>query len=257
MKTKILNLKKFESKKKIICLTAYSKPFAKILDNYCDIILIGDSMATAFYGMENTSNLSIETMINHGTSVKKGSKKSIIVFDMPINSYRNINEAKRNVRKVLNKVRCDAIKIESNGRNFNIINSLVKLNIPVMGHIGYTPQFKKKFKVQGLIKKEEDKLIEESLKIQSAGAFSIVLECISQRTAKKITETLKIPTIGIGSSRYCDGQILVTDDLLGLSGFKPKFVKKYINIQEVIKKAIKRFSDDVRKNKFPLKEHTF
>ena len=251
MKKKILNIKKLKSKNKLVCLTAYSKPITKILDKYCDIILIGDSVATAFYGMKNTLSISLDTMINHGISVKKASKKSTVIFDMPINTYRSIKEAKKNAKKVLKKVNCDGIKIESNGKNFKIIKALVRSNIPVMGHIGYTPQFKKKFKAQGLEKNQEERLIKESIKIEEAGAFSLVLECVTQNTAKKITKLLNIPTIGIGSSKFCDGQILVTDDLIGLSGFYPKFVKKYANLKNIIERAIRKFKKDVKNKKFP------
>ena len=139
-------------------------------------------------------------------------------------------------------------------KNYKIINALVKKKIPVMGHIGYTPQFKK-FKIEGKITKEFNKLLKEAKLIEKAGAFSIVLECLSPKSAKLITEKLKIPTIGIGSSSFCDGQILVTDDMLGLSGFYPKFVKKYANLNRIIEKAIKKYTREVKLNKFPTKKN--
>ena len=141
--------------------------------------------------------------------------------------------------------------MESNNKNFKIIKKLVSLNIPVMGHIGYTPQFKKKFRVEGNTLVEKNKLLIEALKIEKAGAFSMVLECISSKTSKLITKELKIPTIGIGSSSYCDGQILVTDDMLGLSGFYPKFVKKYVNLNRIIEKAVKKYTSEVKLGIFP------
>ena len=257
MKQKIFRIKKLKSKRKLVCLTAYSKPITKILDKYCDIILVGDSVATAFYGMKNTKSISLDTMINHSLAVKKGVKKSVFVVDMPINTYKNFREAKKIAKIISKTVRCDAVKIESNGKNFNIIKHLVKSGIPVMGHIGFTPQYKKKFKLYGLKKNEEKKLIEESKKIEKAGAFSIVLECIAEKTAKKITSIINIPTIGIGSSKFCDGQILVTDDLIGLSGFYPKFVKKYLNLKKILEKSIRKFKDDVIKGKFPKKMNTY
>ena len=235
MKKKIFKIKKYKNKKKIVCLTAYSKPLTKILDKYCDIVLVGDSVATAFYGMKNTKNIDLKTMLNHAVSVKKSINKSLLVFDMPYNTYSSINDAK----------------------NFNLIKKIVKSGVPVMGHIGFTPQFKKKFKVQGVKINEEKKLLDEAKKIQEAGAFSIVLECISKKLAYKITKSLKIPTIGIGSSNLCDGQILVTDDLLGLSGFYPKFIKKYANLEMIIDKAIKRFKRDVIRKKFPTKANSY
>ena len=257
MKKKIFQIIKLKSKRKIVCLTAYSKPITKILDKYCDIILVGDSVATAFYGMKNTKFISLETMINHSLAVKKGIKKSLLVVDMPVNTYKNLKLAEKNAKKIYKSVRCDAVKIESNGKNFNIIRHLVKSGIPVMGHIGFTPQYKKKFKPFGLKKNEQKKLIEESKKIEKAGAFSIVLECIGEKTTKKITTVLNIPTIGIGSSKFCDGQILVTDDLIGLSGFYPKFVKKYLDIKKILEKGIRKFKNDVLKGKFPGKINTY
>ena len=201
--------------------------------------------------MKNTHNLKLETIIEHSKSVKKGVQKSLMVVDMPKGSYKNPIQAKRNAKLILKKTNCDAIKIESNNKNFKIIKEIIKAKIPVMGHIGYTPQFKKKFKVEGRNKKEINKLIKEAISIEKAGAFSIVLECITPNTSKIITNLLKIPTIGIGSSSFCDGQILVTDDILGLSGFYPKFVKKYANIDTVIEKAVKKYSKEVISKKFP------
>jgi len=257
MKKKIFDIKNLKSRKKLVCLTAYSKPISKILDKYCDVILVGDSIATAFYGMKNTRSISLETIINHSIAVSKGVKKSTFVVDMPFNTYKNSKQAKKNARKIFKKTHCDAVKIESNGKNFHIITNLVKSGFPVMGHIGFTPQYKKNFTPQGQGQKQEQKLIEESKKIEKAGAFSLVLECIAEKTAKKITKLIKIPTIGIGSSKFCDGQILVTDDLIGLSGFYPKFIKKYLNLQKILSEAIKKFKNDVRRNKFPKRTNTY
>ena len=251
MSQKIKKILKLKRKRKIVSLTAYSKNYAKLLDKYCDIILVGDSMANVLYGMPNTQNISITNIIQHSISVQKGIKKSLFVVDMPKGTYETISQAKKNAKLILKKTKCDAIKIESNKKNFKIIREFVKSKIPVMGHIGYTPQFKKKFKVEGKTKKEMQKLITEALLIEKAGAFSIVLECITPKTSKIITNLLKIPTIGIGSSSYCDGQILVTDDILGLSGFYPKFVKKYANLNRVIENAVKKYSKDVKNKKFP------
>lgn len=251
MNNKIKKILLKKNKSKIVSLTAYSKNFAKILDKYCDIILVGDSVANVLYGMKNTHQLTLENIIQHGISVKKGVTKSLMVVDMPKGSYDNVSLAKKNARKIMNKTNCDAVKIENNKKNFKIIKALVKSNIPVMGHIGFTPQHKKKFKIEGKNNVEAKKLIEESLLIENAGAFSIVLECITPNVSKKITNSLKIPTIGIGSSAYCDGQILVTDDILGLSGFYPKFVKKYMNLNIMIEKAIKKYSKEVKTKVFP------
>jgi len=249
-----IKIKKFIAKKnksKIISLTAYSKSIAKILDEYCDMVLVGDSMANVLYGLKSTHKITLQNIIQHTLSVKKGIKKSLLVVDMPKNSYSNLKKAEKNAKLVIKSTGCDAIKLESNNKNFKIIENLVKKKISVMGHIGYTPQFKKRFKVEGDTRIEANQLLNEALSIEEAGAFSIVLECISPKTSKLITDKLKIPTIGIGSSSYCDGQILVTDDMLGISGFYPKFVKKYANLNRIIEKAVKKYASEVKLKKFP------
>ena len=211
-------------------------------------------MANVLYGHRSTNKITLENIIQHSLSVKMGIKKSLLVVDMPKGSYENIKIAFNNAKKIMKKTKCDAVKLESNKKNYKIIENLVK-KIPVMGHIGFTPQFKKKFKIEGQNKKELEKLINEALKIERAGAFSVVLECISPFAAKSITRKLKIPTIGIGSSVHCDGQILVSDDMLGISGFYPKFVKKYANLNKVIEKAVKKYTREVKLCTFPSKNN--
>ena len=251
MNKKIKQILLKKNKSKIVSLTAYSKNIAKILDKHVDIILVGDSMANVLYGHKNTHRITLENIIQHTLSVKMGVKKSLLVVYMPKGSYNNFQSAKTNAILIMNTTKCDAIKIESNKKNYKIIESLVKKNIPVMGHVGYTPQFKKKFKIEGQTRLEMNKLLKEAELIQKAGAFCIVLECLSPSAAKLITSRLSIPTIGIGSSAHCDGQILVTDDMLGLSGFYPKFVKKYAKLDSIIEKAIKRYTRAVKLKKFP------
>ena len=255
MNKKIRNILKKKNKSKIVSLTAYSKSIAKILDKHCDIVLVGDSMANVLYGLENTHDISLKNIIQHTKSVKKGVKKSLLVVDMPKGTYTNKTTAKKNAKKIMKTTNCDAVKIESNNKNYDIIKELVKNKIPVMGHIGYTPQFKKKFKIEGETFFKAKKLLKEALLIEKAGAFSIVLECISPKTSMIITEKTSIPTIGIGSSSYCDGQILVTDDMLGLSGFYPKFVKKYASLNRIIEKAVKKYTTEVKLEKFPKKKN--
>ena len=255
MNKKIQNIINKKNKSKIVSLTAYSKNIAKILDKYCDIVLVGDSLANVLYGLNNTHKVNLENMIQHTASVRKGIKKSLLVADMPKGSYGNLKLAKKNAKLLMKKTDCDAVKIESNKKNFKIIKFLVKHKIPVMGHIGFTPQFKKKFKIEGDSKKKADKLLKEAKNIEKAGAFSIVLECVNSEASKLITNSLKIPTIGIGSSNNCDGQILVTDDMLGISGFYPKFVKKYLSLDRIIEKAIKKYTRDVKLKKFPSKKN--
>ena len=253
LKIKKILLKK--NKSKIVSLTAYSKSIAKILDKFCDIILVGDSMANVLYGHRNTHKITLDNIIQHTLSVQKAVKKSLLVVDMPKGTYSNPKKALKNASLIMKKTKCDAIKLESSKLNFKIIKILVKKNIPVMGHIGYTPQFKSKFKLEGISKKESNNLLKEAKLIEKAGAFSIVLECITPNTAKLITKKIKIPTIGIGASLFCDGQILVTDDMLGLSGFYPKFVKKYANLNRIIEKAVKKYTREIKLKKFPSKKN--
>ena len=255
MNSKIKKIISKKNKTKIVSLTAYSKSIAKILDRYCDIILVGDSMASVLYAQKNTHKISMDNIIQHTLSVKLGVKKSLLVVDMPKGSYSNQNKALKNARLIIKKTSCDAVKLENYKNNFKIIKYLVQRKIPVMGHIGFTPQFKKKFKIEGQSNKETQNLLKEAKSIEKAGAFAIVLECLTSYAAKKITNQIKIPTIGIGSSSCCDGQVLVTDDMLGISGFYPKFVKKYQNLDRVIEKAVKEYTRDVKLNKFPSKKH--
>ena len=255
MKKKILNILNKKNKSKIVSLTAYSKNISKILDNYCDIVLVGDSMANVLYGLNDTHKINLENIIQHTQSVKKGIKKSLLVVDMPKGTNKNKKIAIKKKKLVLRKTKCDAIKLESNNKNFSIIKELVKSKIPVMGHIGYTPQFKKKFNIEGNTKLRIRKLMREAKLIEKAGAFSIVLECLTPYAAKLITQNLRIPTIGIGSSSNCDGQILVTDDMLGMSGFYPKFVKKFANLNKIIEKAVKKYTREVKQKKFPSKKN--
>ena len=214
MKSKIKKILLKKGKSKIVSLTAYSKTIAKTLDKYCDIILVGDSMANVLYGQKNTHNISMQNIIQHTLSVKMGVKKSLLAVDMPKGSYNTPSKAYKNAKLIMTKTSCDAIKLENHKNNFKTIKHLVKKKIPVIGHIGYTPQFKKKFKLEGQTKKETRNLLKAAKLIEKAGAFAIVLECLTSQAAKIITDELKIPTIGIGSSSYCDGQILVTDDML-------------------------------------------
>ena len=257
MNSKIKKIILKKNKSKIVSLTAYSKSIAKILDKYCDIILVGDSMANVLYGHKNTHKINLNNIIQHTVSVKKGIKKSLLVVDMPKDSYKTPNKAIKNAKLIKKKTKCDAVKIEDYKDNFKIIELLVKKKIPVMGHIGFTPQFKKKFKIEGQSLKETKYLLEKAKLIEKAGAFSIVLECVASSAAKQITDKISIPTIGIGSSLNCDGQILVTDDMLGLSGFHPKFVKKYTNLNRTIEKAVKKYTRDVKLKNFPTKKNSF
>ena len=257
MKKNIFKIINIKNKRPLVCLTAYSKPIAKILDKYCDIVLVGDSLATAMYGMKNTHQATLEMMIQHGISVKSNLSKALCIIDMPRNTYRSIKEAKKNAKLLVKKTNCDGVKMECNGKNFKVIESVVKMGIPVMGHIGFTPQYNKKFSIQGFLEKDRIKLVKEAQKNEKAGVFSIVVECVTKLAAKEITQSIKIPTIGIGASTHCDGQILVTDDMLGLSGFYPRFVKKFVKLNIIIEKAVQKYNKAVLSGKFPNKKSAF
>ena len=254
---KILNKK---NKSKIICLTSYSKNISEAIDPYSDIILVGDSLGSVLYNYSTTRKVSLDQMIEHSKSARLGIKKSLMVVDMPYNTYKNKNEALSNAKKIIKKTRCDAVKLEGGKNISNIIKHLIKNKIAVMGHIGLLPQYETgKFRFKGTSKniKERNKILNDAVALDNAGVFSIVLECIETSLSKKITKKIKIPTIGIGASAYCDGQILVTDDLIGLNLINARFVKKYAKIDKVIDNAVLRFKKDVKKNIFPSKNQSY
>ena len=250
-KITIKQILKKKGQEPLICLTAYSKKIAQIADKYCDIILVGDSLGMVLYGAKSTRDIKIETMILHAKTVKENAKTSLVVFDMPFKTYANKFTAYRNALKVIKSTKCDAIKLEGGKKITNIIKYLVKKKIPVMGHIGLLPQTSRKFKVKGKNILQKKEILEDAKALSNSGVFSIVIECVVESLAKKITRIVNVPTIGIGASKYCDGQILVTDDLLGLSDTFPKFVKRYKNLSKDIEKCIKNYAQDVKTKKFP------
>ena len=251
---KILNKK---NKTPIVCLTAYTKAIAQIVDKYCDIILVGDSLGMVLYGMKTTKEVKIETMILHCKAVKNFAKKSLVVFDMPYKTYVNKFTAYKNASRVINLTKCDAVKLEGGKKIVNIIKYLTKKGIPVMGHVGLLPQTSTNFKVKGKNFFQIKQIYEDAIAISNSGVFAIVLECVVEDLAKKITKNVSVPTIGIGASKYCDGQILVIDDLLGLSDFYPKFVKQYSNLKKIIEKSVKNYVKDVRLKKFPFNKNVY
>ena len=251
---KILNKK---NKQPIACLTAYSKAIAQIADKYCDIILVGDSLGMVLYGMTTTKKVKIETMILHCKAVKDFTNKSLVIFDMPYKTYENKFIAYKNASKVMKLTNCDAIKLEGGKKIVNIIKYLIKKGIPVMGHIGVLPQTSTNFKVKGKNFIQKKKILDDAIAISNSGVFAIVLECVVEDLAKIITKSVSVPTIGIGASKYCDGQILVTDDMLGLSDFFPKFVKQYSNLKKVIEKSVKNYVRDVKLRKFPSDKNVY
>jgi len=230
----IKNILERKGKVPITCLTAYSKSMAEIIDKYCDIILVGDSVGMVLYGMKTTKEVKIETMILHGKAVKNFTKKSLVVFDMPYKTYSNKFIAYKNAKKVMKLTKCDAVKLEGGKKIVNIIKYLTKKGIPVMGHIGLLPQSSNVFKLKGKNLIQKKQILQDAIALSNSGAFAIVIECVVESLAKKITNSVSVPTIGIGASKYCDGQILVTDDMIGLSDFRPRFVKNYSNVKKII-----------------------
>ena len=254
---KIKKLIAKKNKSKIVSLTAYSKNIASILDNYCDLVLVGDSLGSVLYNYKSTRQVTLDMMIEHSKSVRMGVKKALMVVDMPHNTYRNPKEALKNAKKIISKTKCDAVKLEGGKKIYNSIQTLVKNKIPVMGHIGVLPQSDKTFKFKGKKKSEREKILKDAKLLDRAGVFSIGLECVETSLAKHVTKQINIPTIGIGASNNCDWQILVFDDLIGLNSINARFVKKYANIHKQIKKAVSNYSKEVKKKQFPSKKYSY
>ena len=254
---KIKNILKKKGKVPIVCLTSYSQSTAQILDKYCDIILVGDSLGMVLYGMKSTREVKFETMLLHGKAVKNSTKRSLVVFDMPYKTYSNRFIAYRNAKKVMKFTKCDAVKLEGGKKIINIIKYLTKKKIPVMGHIGLLPQYSTDLKLKGKNFAQKKQIYDDAAALSNAGVFTIVIECVVESLAKSITKSISIPTIGIGASKHCDGQILVTDDMIGLSNFRPRFVKRYSNVRNMIEKSVKTYCKDVKNKKFPSTKNAY
>ena len=261
-KIKYYQLRKWKGVKPITCLTAYTKSIAKILDGKVDVILVGDSLGTVLYDMKNTQKVTLQMMKEHGKAVNQNVKKSLTIIDMPYKTYSNNQQALKNAKQILNYTKADFIKVETDGKNIGVIKYLINKKIDVVGHIGITPQKFKNFnkiKSVGRNKKEADFLMQLARNLQNIGVKLIVLECIKDLVAKKITNTLNIPTIGIGSSKHCDGQVLVINDLLNLDikEKKPKFVKTYGSLNKLISLSVKKYTEEVINRKFPNQKHSY
>jgi 3-methyl-2-oxobutanoate hydroxymethyltransferase len=247
-------IKSMKAKEKIAVLTAYDYNLANIMDNIVDLVLVGDSLGMVVLGYDSTKQVTMQDMIRHTQAVAKGAKKSPIVADLPYQSDKTEEDAIKNA-KLLIKAGASAVKPEG---KLNIVKALVKENIPVMAHIGLLPQTAESYSVQGKDEETADKLIQEAKAFEKAGAFAIVLESIPYKLANTITESVSIPTIGIGAGPYCDGQVLVSYDMLGLyDKFKPKFARQYVDLREIIKEAIINYKDDIKKKKFPTKRESY
>ncbi len=259
----IQEIKNLKGKRKITMLTAYDYPIAELVDKAgIDIILVGDSLANVVLGLESTTQVGMLEMLHHAKAVRRAVKNALLIADMPYNSYQlNLQESVNNAKRFIEEAGAQAVKLEWFERCAEVTEQIVQAGIPVMGHVGLTPQTADKlggFKVQGKDAQAAKKLIEQAIQLEEKGCFAIVLECVPDKIAALITKKLKIPTIGIGAGVHCDGQVLVINDMLGLfNRYAPKFVKKYADLSPIILSAIKDFKEEVILNKFPTLKHSF
>ena len=245
----------------IVCLTAYSAPMAEILDDHCDLLLVGDSVGMVVHGLPNTVGVTMEMMILHAQAVMRGSKKAMVVVDMPFGAYEGDPEvAYANAVRIMKETGCQAVKVESGLTVPGTIAYLVQRGVPVMGHVGLRPQsvmVEGGFKAKGRTADERARVLAEAKATAEAGAFCIVVEGVAESLAGDITKVLDVPTIGIGASAECDGQILVVDDMLGLFDWTPRFVRRYGDLRGEISKAVAAYADDVRGRRFPGATETY
>lgn len=252
-----------ERHEKISVLTAYDYPFAKLMDAAgIDMILVGDSVGSVFSGYENTLPVTLEEMIYHTRAVVRGSQQALIVTDMPFMSYQvDVRDARANAGKLIKEAGAQAVKLEGGEHMAETIRAIVDIDIPVVGHIGLTPQSVHRmggFRVQGREEEQARKIVADARAVESAGAFAMVLEGIPRDLARQVTEAVSIPTIGIGAGLDCDGQVLVIHDILGLCDkYSPKFVKRYADVSGTIAQGIEAYIKDVKEQKFPTQEHSF
>jgi 3-methyl-2-oxobutanoate hydroxymethyltransferase len=245
----------------IVCLTAYTAPVARLLDPHVDLLLVGDSLGMVLYGLDSTVHVTLDMMIAHGASVVRSSTHAVIAVDMPYGTYEESPEqALRNAKRIMAETGCTAVKLEGGQEMTATVRHIVASGIPVMGHIGLLPQSVKKmggYKIQGRDDAGVQKLLADAKAISDAGAFAIVIEGTVEPVAKQITQSIPVPTIGIGASPACDGQVLVINDLLGLTEKPPRFAKAYATLAPAISAAVKAYADDVRAHKFPDLVHTY
>lgn len=245
----------------IVCLTAYTAPMAKMVDAHADVILVGDSLGMVVHGFDSTIEVTLEHMILHGQAVVRGADKALVVVDMPFGSFEESpQQAHRNAARLMKETGCAAVKLEGGVHMADTIRFLTRRGIPVMAHIGLMPQALNTtggYKVVGRDHAEWEHLIDDAKAVEDSGAFSVVLEGIAEPLAARITKALTIPTIGIGASNKCDGQVLVVDDMLGMFDWTPKFVKKFAHLRDDIDAALANYAAEVRTRQFPAEEHTY
>lgn len=246
----------------IVCLTAYTAPMAQLLDPHVDLLMVGDSLGMVLYGFDSTLPVTMEMMIAHGAAVRRGSQHACIVVDLPFGSYQESTEqAYRNAVRLMQETGCSAVKMEGGRDLAPTVEFLVKRGIPVMGHVGLMPQSVNAqggYRARGRATDEAAAVMADAIAISEAGAFAIVVEGVMEQLAEAITARIAAPTIGIGASAGCDGQVLVVDDMLGLfSSFKPRFVKRYAELGKTVSEAVQAYAADVRSRRFPGPEHIF
>lgn len=245
----------------LVCLTAYDAPTASLLDEHADLLLVGDSVGMVVHGLASTVGVTMEMMILHGQAVMRGSQKAFVVVDMPFGSYEtNADQAFLNAARIMKETGCQAVKIESGAYAAQQISHLVERGVPVMGHVGLRPQainVDGGFRAKGRTLDERARVMAEARAAEEAGAFAIVIEGVAEDLAAEITAAVSCPTIGIGASGACDGQILVTPDMLGLFDWTPKFVRRYANLNTAISEAVEAYAADVRARAFPGKAETY
>ncbi len=254
-----VTIRAMKGAEKIVVLTAYTAPQARLLDPYVDILLVGDSLGMVVYGMETTLPVTLEMMIAHGRAVVNASRQAMVVVDMPFASYQaSTEQAFLNCARVLTETGCGAVKVEGGAEMAPIIRFLTERGVPVMGHVGLKPQHVRAlggYRTQGKTASEREQIMQDALAVEKAGAFAVVVEATEETLAAEISARLDIPTIGIGASPACDGQVLVIDDMLGLTERAPRFVKKYADLAKKISAAAAAYAEDVRSGAFPAPEH--
>jgi 3-methyl-2-oxobutanoate hydroxymethyltransferase len=260
-KMNITKIKKTKNNKKLTVITAYDALFAKLFEEIADMILVGDSLNMSFAGRPDTLSATLDQMIYHTKAVCSGAKKAFVILDMPFGTYINKDEALKNAVKVYQETNAAAIKIEGGEDRAEIIKHLTSNSIAVMGHIGLMPQYVRSeggYKVRGKTQEDEEQLVRDAIAVEEAGAFAIVVEGVMSNVAKRITEAVNIPIIGIGAGNVTDGQVLVWSDMLGLfEDFKPKFVRHYMQGASMVKEAVNQYRNDVQDSSFPSSEEEY